>query len=246
MRLLSTAILIVYSICLIPVPAKADFTSGLIDVDFKLMPTNLPPPFPPQVGPAVIGVDGDVWNTESNPFDHTSGVLGLAKGAPSSGVNYSLSGVTNAVTGQNAFSAPSPYRSLMGDGFIVAPGNTMTIAFSGLTAFQPYELYLYASNANPGGTDNRSTIFTIGGVSLTATTVGAPNFFVEGNNYVHFPSAFATASGQLLVTVQGSGGNPVFDPATLGGIVNGFKIVPEPATLLPFAAGALACWQSIV
>ena len=240
MRLFAITIVNMVSIFLLASPVKAEFITGLIDVDFKLILTNFPPPFPPRVGAAVIGFDGDVWNTESNPFDHTSGVLGLAKGTPSSGVTYSQSGVTNAVTGQNAF-ASSPYRSLMGDGFIVSPGNTMTLVFSGLTAFQPYELYLYSSNANPAGIDNRSTTFTIGGVSLTATTAGAPNFFVEGNNYVHFMSALASASGQLVVTVQGSGGNPVFDPLTLGGIVNGFRIapVPEPPTSLLFGAGAI-------
>ena len=176
MRLLSIAIVNAFSICVVVWPVKAEFTTGLIDVDFKLIFNNLPPPFPPQVGPAVVGVDGDIWNTDSNPFVHTTGILGLAKGIASNGVTYSLSGATNGITGFTGF-ASSPYASLMGDGFTVNPGNTMTIAFNGLTAFQPYDLYFYSSFANSLGGDVRTTTFTISGTSLTAMTVGTRQRF---------------------------------------------------------------------
>jgi hypothetical protein len=60
-------------------------------------------------------------------------------------------------------------------------------------------------------------------------------------NYVHFGAQPADATGRIAITLQGSGGFPTTDPAAFGGIVNGFQIapVPEPATLLLFAAGAL-------
>src|SRR5207253_3041727 len=97
-------------------------------------------------------------------------------------------------------------------------GSTMTITFNALTAFQPYDLYFYASNANPAGTDVRTTNFTIAGTSLAATTTGAPPTFIEGNNFVRFRSQLADASGHLVVTVQGTGGSSVFPPEEIGGI----------------------------
>jgi hypothetical protein len=215
--------------------ARADFTIGLIDVDFKFTTT-----FPQQTGPAVIGVVGDLWNSDLNYLAHTTGVLNLAKGASSNGVTYSLAGATNAIVGQGGGFAETPYASLMADGYTVSSGNTMTITFNGLTAFQPYDLYLYSSFANSSGNDIRTTTFTISGTSLTATTVGAPSVFVEGNNYVHFSAQPANASGQIAVSIHGMGGNLGAADA-MGGIVNGFQIapVPEPATWLLFAIGAL-------
>jgi hypothetical protein len=32
----------------------------------------------------------------------------------------------------------------MADGFLEFPGSTFTMTFNGLTAFQPYDLYLYS------------------------------------------------------------------------------------------------------
>jgi hypothetical protein len=235
MRPIITVPLIAASICLVALPAKAEFTAGLIDVDFKFTTA-----FPQQTGPAVTGVAGDLWNTELNPFAHTTGILSLAKGASSNGVTYSLAGATNALVGQGGGFASTQYASLMADGYTVSAGNTMTITLNGLTAFQPYNLYLYSSFADSSGSDIRTTTFTIGTASLTAMTIGAPSVFVEGNNYVHFGSQPADASGQLTISVQGSGGN-ASSPNAFGGIVNGFQIepVPEPATLVLFAAGAI-------
>src|SRR6476659_874499 len=129
-------------------PAKADFTTGLIDVDFKF--TN---DLPNMTGPAVIGSVGDIWNSDLNSFAHTTEVLNLTTGIPSNGVNYSLSGTTNAVIGAGG----PPGATFMGDGYIVSPGNTMMISVNGLTPFQPYDLYFYSSFVYPPSTDIRIT-----------------------------------------------------------------------------------------
>ena len=214
---------------------KADFPTGLIDVDFNFDIGAT------QSGAAVIGTSGDVWNGQSNPFLDTIGVLKLATGSPSNGVAYSLSGLTNAII-IGGTSLGAQYAALMGDGYTVGPGNTMTIAFSGLTAFQPYDLYFYSSFATPSGNDFRTTTFTIAGNSLSAMNVGTPSVFIEGNNFVHFRSQPADAAGQMTVAIHGVGG---FEGGvvrtTTGGLVNGFQIaaVPEPATMMPFALGGL-------
>ncbi len=207
MRLLIHLTVAALSLCLLTVNANADFTSGLIDVDFNFTPQSTT-----ESGPAVIGIYSDIWNPESNFSAHTTGVMGLATGSPSNGVAYSLSGVTNALIGGTAFTS-TPYSSLMNDGYTVNPGNTMAIAFNGLTAFQPYDLYLYSSFANPAPAIRRTTTFTISGTSLTAMAllVGAPNVFVEGNNYVHFSAQPANATGRISISVQGTGG-PNYGP----------------------------------
>ena len=210
----------------------AEFTSGLINVDFRLAGSEFPPYFfPEQVGAAVVGGDGDKWNSESIIADHTSGNLILASGVISNDVTYSLKGVTGGVIAGIGF---------MGDGYTVSTGNTMTIAVNGLTAFQPYDLYFYSGHVF----DARTTTYTINGSSLTANSTGTPfgvGVFVEGDNYVHFSSKQADATGQITVSIQGSGGNSGLDPPSMGGMVNGFQItpVPEPATLLLFAIGAI-------
>ena len=57
----------------------------------------------------------------------------------------------------------------------------------------------------------------------------------------HFSSKQADASGQLSVTIQGSGGLVASGSDLTGGIVNGFQItpVPEPAAMTLFAVGGL-------
>lgn len=211
-------------------PAKAEFTTGLIDMDFKLSSKA-----PPQVGAALLGAAGDKWNVQSGSGDgrlaHTTGVLILADGNASNGVTLSLSDYSDGIAGGPTGFASTPFSLLMADGFLEFPGSTFAMTFNGLTAFQPYDLYLYSDLF---GRDGRTTTFTIAGISNTAINLGMLNTFVEGNNYVRFGSLSADAGGHIAIAMQGSGG---FDP--VGGYVNGFQIapVPEPATMALAAVG---------
>ena len=121
--------------------AKADFTSGLINVDF-----NFTPQAATQTGASTFGAAGDVWNPEFNFDAHTSGILNLATGNPSNNVTYSLNGVNHAIIGATAFLF-TPLNPLMGDAYIVSPAKTMTVSFNGLSPLQPYDLYFYSSAA---------------------------------------------------------------------------------------------------
>ena len=104
----------------------------------------------------------------------------------------------------------------------------MTLTLSGLTASQPYELYLYSSSLFDN--DLRTTIFTIAGNSLTAANSAAPGVFIEGINYVHFGFQPANVAGQITIAIQGTGGEPIFTDGNRGGVINGFQIVPVPET----------------
>ena len=209
--------------------AKGDFTSGLINVDFNFTAQSFN-----QSGPALLGATGDVWNSELSVLPHTTGVLLLANGSSSNGVTYSLAGVDGGMVGGGPFLL-TPYNALMSDGYAVQPGNTMNLTLNGLTASQLYDLYLYSVGIGVGD-DGRTTRFTIGGNSRTAVNAGAASVFVEGNNYVHFPSQAADSAGHLTISIQGTGG-----AFCAGGLVNGFQIaaVPEPSGLLLFAVGLL-------
>lgn len=178
--------------------ARAGFPTGLIDVDFNFDIGAT------QSGAAVIGASGDVWNGQSNPFLNTIGVLNLATGIPSNGVAYSLSGVTNAgIIGGTSLGA-TQYGALMSDGYTVGPGKTMTIGFSGLTAFQPYDLYFYSSFANPSGNDTRTTTFTIASNSLTAMNVGIPMFSSKEITLCISARNQRMLQGRLLLQFKGS------------------------------------------
>ena len=92
-------------------------------------------------------------------------MLELANGSVSDGVTLSHAGQTNATIGGSTFGS-TPYAALMYDAYIVGTGSTMTLTLNGLTAFQPYELYLYSIGlVGENGNENRTTTFTIAGNS---------------------------------------------------------------------------------
>jgi hypothetical protein len=235
MNLARAVVLVAVALVAVHPAAQAGFTSGLINVDF-----NFPQQSQTQTGAAVIGAPGDFWNPDSNTSVNPTGVLNLASGNVSNGVTIAIGGVTNiTVGGGNPFDF-TPYAALMSDGFIVGTGNTMTLSIRGLTTSQPYDLYLYSIGLGSG--ENRTTTFTIAGNSRSAHDAGSPSAFAEGVNYVHFGSQPADGFSQINITIQGSGGSPVLDQSTFGGIINGFQItpVPEPAAIF-LVAVAVFC-----
>ncbi len=218
------------------VVVRAEFSSGLINNDFHDAGfVGGPGPHSAyQFGPAVIGNAGDIWSvSEFFPLQLTNGQV--------SGVGMKISGSVSGISGSETAFAETPYVPMMSDGILIDPNTTVVLSFSNLTPLQPYDLYFYASLAKPGANDIRTTTFSIGDVSLSATTIGAPSTFIEGNNYVHFRSQPADAAGNMRVQINGSGGDPISASALMGGIVNGFQItpVPEPNTLLLFIFGAV-------
>src|SRR5215831_4099787 len=75
--------------------ARAEFTSGLIDVDLTFVYVPNPPT---QTGPVVIGAVGDIWNAIRSG-NSTTGVLALSNGTTSSGVTLSITGATGIIAG---------------------------------------------------------------------------------------------------------------------------------------------------
>ena len=197
-------------------PAIAGFTTGLIDMDFKLGSPQ------PQTGPALLGTAGDTWNVLSGQANghlaQTTAVLTLANGNTSNGVTVSLSDSSGAAeAGPSGFEG-TPYARLMGDEFQEFAGGTFTMMFNGLTPFQPYDLYLYSTEL---GNDNRMTTFTISEISLSVVNSVRLSNFAEGINYVHFGSQPADVAGHISIAIQGSGGEFLS-----AGVINGFQISP--------------------
>lgn len=204
-------------------PSMAEFTNGLINMDFKLWSPH------PQTGYALLGTVGDTWNVLSGDANghlaQTTAVLTLANGNTSNGVTLSLSDSSGAAEADPSGFESTPYARLMGDEFQEFAGGTFTMMFNGLTPFHSYDLYLYSTEL---GNDNRTTTFTISGISLSVVNSVRLSNFAEGINYVHFGSQPADVAGHISIAMHGSGGGP-----QSAGVINGFQIsdVPEPTSL---------------
>ena len=180
-----------------------------------------------QTGGAVIGSAGDHWNTfQPNGPSYTPGatLLNTASGSSTVGISLTLNG---AVSGWNAPHGnsfyPGPYQYLM-NSWIGTDTVTSTVALTGLTPGQSYDLYLYSGS----NTNGRKTAFTITGATNSATVTTSPfntsgSTFIEGTNYVHFTSLAPDLSGNMTISFTGAGTE---------GDLNGFQIqsVPEPGT----------------
>ena len=182
-----------------------------------------------QTGGAVIGSAGDHWNTfqPTGPSYAPGGtLLNTASGSSTVGISLTLNGGIgggwNSPSG-NSFT-PGAYQNLMSAWIGTATNITSTVALTGLTPGQSYDLYLYSGS----NTDGRKTAFTITGATTSATVTTSPfntsgSTFIEGTNYVHFTSLAPDLSGNMTISFTGAGTE---------GDLNGFQIqsVPEPGT----------------
>jgi hypothetical protein len=172
---------------------------------------------PAQTGGAVIGNDGDVWNTISNPTGGTA-PAGLAHAA-----GIALADASNVVTtvtldyvGDYVFNgaawgnsnpfieAGSPVASLMTGymGSVSTGGNADTNTVT-LHHLKPgtYDLYLYSSGRNDG--QSRLAVFTANGVTAVCGPNSGVNVLTAGTNYVHLTPSVG-ADGLLNISYYGT------------------------------------------
>ena len=200
-------------------------------------------------GAAVIGSATDVWNGLGG-FAYSAYPLGATF---TSGALVDSTGVITPVTlsltassgtydansiywGNNSpfTTAGSPYAVLMASCLVShTAGVTDTVTLSGLTPNGAYSLYTYnASDANEA--PERTSTFTVNGLTLTSVYDGATTTLVNGVDYLQF-AATADAGGNLVISFGNSANGDETD-------FNGFQLeaaVPEPGTLALLASGAV-------
>ena len=111
------------------------------------------------------------------------------------------------------------YQETLGTG-----GPNSTFAINNLNPAFTYDLYLYAQN---GGYASTATIFTIGGVSMTADNSGNIGSFVLNTNYVLYSGLIPNGAGTISGTFNDARPS---DNAAFNGLQL-VEIVPEPAAL---------------
>jgi len=179
-----------------------------------------------------LGIGAEAGGAINPSF--TSGAL-LTSTGTASAVTVSL-GSFKAYESDENFGTTTPAPALMTDFAYqqnLGPGGPdSTFSLANLNPSFTYDLYLYSQN---GGYANTATIFTVNGISQTATNLGTPPpGFVLNENYVLFLGLVADGSGTISGTF-----NDV--AAANNGAFNGLQlveIVPEPTAvaLLAFAS----------
>jgi len=203
-------------------PARAAFTSGLIDVDFKAL-SGSKPVF---TGAAVLGAPGDLWNAFPGP-SAASAPLFLSNGAASDAMlTYSSTQLVS--TGP---SVSGPYVNLLGDG--IASGSNLPPSFIGIRGLQPgmgYELIVYSPSVhvvavNQGGMSGGLT------ADLFATDAELSSLTL-GKDYAVFPVVADGVGGvDLLYSGTANGGL---------GSVSGLQLLAAGSNGVPLPSAALA------
>jgi len=203
-----------------------------------------------QVGPAVIGNDGDLWNLVSNPnpvAGDTNPISGSLQGladATDIGTSISLSYTGNTILNSGAgtpFSGSgSPAANLMEACLGADNTNTATVTLQGLQA-GTYDLYLYSSAGNT--LQNEISTFTANSWIATVGPNGSNNVMTLGTNYVHLTPT-VTGSGVLNISFVGK----VNGQASLNGLqLSGPGAVPlRPLAGFTGAPTNLFAGQSVV
>jgi hypothetical protein len=156
---------------------------------------------PTQVGPAVLGVAGDIWNATSTGFaglrDSKGNVTNVAFSNPTRTSTYN----------QGLTQAHSTIINLMRD-YVYGSSNA-TMTFSGLVSGDTYKLICFSLEYNAPG---NCAEFTINGVRkvVTGSSGTIPYPLVEGQHYVVFEGQ-VPVNGQISILVEPS-------------VVNGFQL----------------------
>jgi hypothetical protein len=181
-----------------PVPVPAQFTSGVVNLDFDA------PGGATQSGQGVLESAGGFWNS----LTAGAGSRNTAILFDSTGQATPVSvGYTGASGGYNAGTATSfsntTLAALMADYLFVVNGSTATITLSGLSPGAEYDLVLFS---NPDGGVARTSRFVVGGVAQTAASNGVESTLVRGHNFVRFERTRASGTGQVQVVVSSPNG----------------------------------------
>lgn len=205
--------------------ASASTSTTLVDVQFAGQNA--------QSGAAVIGGTGDVWNLigQASPGTFQGEQLGTTALVTTTdqASNYSLFYYSpHAYTANlNYFAfAGQPDANLM-QGYLYT-FSYIYLKVSGLSAYQPYSLYLYTQGDD--NTAGRVNNLIVNGV--TGTTVNSnANSFIHNDNYTIFSGSASAAGGVAIIDYV----------TTTEADVNGFQLytssVPEPATWTMLALG---------
>ena len=186
-----------------------------------------------QVGPAVIGSAGDVWNQMWGISGNTgSGALVDTDGnATGLSISFTTQGWLQVPEGLTVWG--TDYRNLMRGMIYTDTATTRNITITGLPANAEHELYVYAQGDS--GSNGRQTKLTPAGGTpvITTATVATADTFILDQNYVHL-DVMSDASGVLSIDYIGETGE-----ANLNGLQLVVGQAPEPASLGLLATGGV-------
>ncbi|WP_295889040.1 PEP-CTERM sorting domain-containing protein [uncultured Thiohalocapsa sp.] len=187
-----------------------------------------------QVGPAVIGSAGDVWNQMWGLSGNTGG--GALVDSDGNATGYSIAFSTNGwlqvPEADTVWGAD--YRNLM-RGSIYATDTLRNVTISGLPANAEYELYVY-TQGDSGANGRWMTLTPAGGSTVITDPADAnANTFILGQNYLRL-DVMSDASGVLSFDYVRHAGE-----ANLNGLQLAVAEAqaPAPASLGLLAAGGL-------
>ena len=187
-----------------------------------------------QVGPAVIGSAGDVWNQMWGlpPANTGGGALVDSDGnATGLSISFTTQGWLQVPEGLTVWG--TDYRNLMRGMIYTDTATTRNITITGLPANAEHELYVYAQGDS--GSNGRQTKLTPAGGTpvITTATVATADTFILDQNYVHL-DVMSDASGVLSIDYIGETGE-----ANLNGLQLVVGQAPEPASLGLLATGGV-------
>lgn len=202
--------------------------AGLVNVQFDLN-SNDPEV---QVGSAVIGSMGDVWNMLLDNPDGGSASSLVDSNGVATGINLTYGAGGSGETTLASTVWDTDYRNLM-RGYLYS-STLQSVGITGLLSSSSYDLYIY-TQGNSAATGRQLSVTPQGGATVTSDPANASaNTFMAGQNYLQL-SLFSNASGEIN-----------FDYAAAAGEanINGFQLlsnaqaVSEPSSLVLLISGS--------